>query len=87
MRWTLWFDAIAYVKGRGLGKGRHSGPPLSEAGGLLQNAIYIYTQNQDFGRSENGRFLDRFWIGFWIDFGDVFGLSLDRFLDRFWKGV
>ena len=26
--------------------------------------IYIYTQNQDFGRSDNCRFLNRFWRGF-----------------------
>ena len=44
--------------------------------------LYIYTQNSLFGRSEKERFLDRFWIGFRIDFGEV----LERFFERFWIG-
>ena len=48
--------------------------------------IYIHTQNSFFGRSEKERFLDRFRKGFWIGFGEVFGLILERFLERFWKG-
>ena len=59
---------------------------LFEAGGLLQNAIYIYiyiyTQNSIFGGSVLERFLDRFWRGFGIDFGKVFG----EVLERFWRG-
>ena len=35
--------------------------------------LYIYSKNQDFGRSEKERFLDRFWRGFWRGFGEVFG--------------
>ena len=55
-----------------------------EAGGLLQNAIYIYihTQNSIFGRSVLDRFLDRFLNDFWIDFREVFG----EVLGRFWRG-
>ena len=48
--------------------------------------VYIYSKNQDFGRSENDRFLNRFFNNCWIDFGEVFGSILERFLDRFWRG-
>ena len=45
-----------------------------EAGGLLQNAIYIYIyiRKLNFLRSR---------------FGEVFGEVLERFLERFWRGL
>ena len=69
-----------------MGKGLHKNFLRSEAGGLLQNAIYIYiyAQNSLFGGSEKERFLDRFLIGFWIGFwrgfwrgfGEVFSIRV-----------
>ena len=45
--------------------------------------IYIYIHAKlTFWGSVLERFLDRFWRGFWIDFGEVFG----EVLERFWRG-
>ena len=62
MRWTFLVMCESLLKGRGLGKGGQSDSLGTEAGGLLQNDIYIYiySKNQLFGRSEKERFLDRF---------------------------
>ena len=45
--------------------------------------IYIYTQNSLFGVSEKERFLDRFWRGFGIDFGEVLERLLEIILIHF----
>ena len=62
MRWTFLYCAKAYIRVGVWGREWYPIQALSEAGGLLQNAIYIYiyTQNSIFGRSKKERFLDRF---------------------------
>ena len=71
MRWTLCLDAIAYVKGRGLGKGRHSCFSLMGGWRIAPKCyiyIYIYIQKLNFSDSL-----------FWIGFGEV--------LERFWREI
>ena len=74
-RWTFWIRAKAYVKGRGLGKGRQSGPSWAEAGGLPpqnhQKPIktlcfwqFLTPKMERFWE----RFLDRFFNDFLISF-------------------